>query len=201
LIKEFARNSKTTAGFCRQFPLQESRRFVSLSDVRWLSPALLVVLLLPRLCAQEQERKLIDRLLKPDLTLQNRAQNKEFATKSTSGDRELKTRRFFWQHKTNPKTFSDTRSFSVRSFQTGSFQNQREMAASLPSKTVDKSDFAFETRTVEVRPAADSEKKISGNDFAGNRAFVAQGKSQKALSARKPPLTIDQVRELLNKNR
>ena len=186
---------------CGQFPLQESHRFVRLSSVRWLSPALLIILLLPRLCAQEQERKLIDRLLKPDLTLQNSAQNKEFVIKSTSGDRQLKTRRFFWQHKTNTKTFSDTRSFSTRSFQTGSFENHHKMAASLPAKTVDKSDFAFETQTVEVRHAADGEKKISGNDFAGNRPFLGQGKSQKALSARKPPLTIEQVRELLNKNR
>src|SRR5450432_3387495 len=109
---------------CRQFPLHESYRFVSLSSVRWLPPVLLILLLvLPRLCAQEQERKLIDRLLKPDLTLQNSAQNKQFAIKSTSGDRQLKTRRFFWQHKTITKTFSDTRSFSKRSFQTGSFQN------------------------------------------------------------------------------
>lgn len=66
---------------------------------------------------------------------------------------------------------------------------------------MDKSNFAFETQTVEVRPASDSEKKISGNDFAGNRPFLGQGKSQKALSAGKQPLTIDQVRELLNKNK
>ena len=75
------------------------------------------------------------------------------------------------------------------------------MAESSPAKTVDKSDFAFETRTVEVRHAADGEKKISGNDFARNRPFLGQGKSQKTLSARKPPLTIEQVRELLNKNK
>jgi hypothetical protein len=187
---------------CRQFPLQESPRFVSLSSVRWLPPALLILLLvLPRLCAQEQERKLIDRLLKPDLTLQNTAQNKEFAIRSTSGDRQLKTRRFFWQHKTITKTFSDTRSFSKRSFRTGSFENHHEMAAGSFPKTVDKSDFAFETQTVEVRRAADGEKKIDGHNFAGNHSFTGQGKSQKALNTRKPSLTIEQVRELLNKNR
>jgi hypothetical protein len=169
--------------------------------VRWLPPALLVLLLLPLVCAQEQERKLIDRLLKPDMTLQNSAQNKKFVISSTSGDRPLKPRRFFWQHKRITKTFSGTRHFSTRSFQTGSFENHHKMAASPPPKTVDKSDFAFETQTVEVRHAADGEKKISGNDFAGNRPFLGQGKSQKALSAQKPPLTIEQVRELLNKNR
>jgi hypothetical protein len=169
--------------------------------VRRLSPALLILLLLSRVCAQEQERKLIDRLLKPDLTLQNRAQNKEFAIRSASGDRPLKPRRFFWQHKARTKTYSDTRNFSAQPFQTDSFQKHHKTAASLPAKTMDAPDSAFETRTVEVRQAADGQKKVSGNDFAGNRPFLGQGKSQKALSARKPPLTIEQVRELLNKNK
>jgi hypothetical protein len=186
---------------CGQFPLQESHRFVSLSSVRWLPPALLILLLLPRVQAQEQERKLIDRLLRPDLTLQNSAQNKKFAIKSTSDDGPLKMRRFFWQRKMMTKTFSNTRNFSTRSFQTNSFENRHKTAASLSAKTVDKSNFAFETQTVEVRPVSDSEKKISGNDFAGNRPFLGQGNSQKALSAQDKPLTIEQVRELLNKNK
>jgi hypothetical protein len=186
---------------CGQFPLQESHRFVSLNNVRWLPPALLILLLLPRVQAQEQERKLIDRLLRPDLTLQNSAQNKKFAIKSTSGDQPLKTRRFFWQSKTMTKTFSNTRNFSTRSFQINSFENRHKTAASLSAKTVDKSNFAFETQTVEARPASDSEKKISGNDFAGNRPFLGQGKSQKTLSVQDKPLTIEQVRELLNKNK
>ena len=39
------------------------------------------------------------------------------------------------------------------------------------------------------------------HSFAGNRPFLGQGKSQKALSAQDRPLTIEQVRELLNKNK
>ena len=38
-------------------------------------------------------------------------------------------------------------------------------------------------------------------DFPGTRPFLVQGKSQKALSQQDKPLTIDQVRELLNKNK
>jgi hypothetical protein len=187
---------------CRQFPLQESHRFVSLSDVRWLSPALLVVLLLPRLCAQEQERKLIDRLLKPDLTLQNSAQNKKFVIRSTSEDRPLKPRRFFWQEKTITKSISDTRDFSPRSFYTRPFHNTKGVAGSLSAKTAPRSHLAFGTQTARgVRRAADGDKKVNGRDFAGNRPFLGQGKSQKALSTQDKPLTIEQVRELLNKNK
>jgi hypothetical protein len=34
-----------------------------------------------------------------------------------------------------------------------------------------------------------------------NRPFLVQGKSQKVLDQQKPTLTIEQVRELLNKNK
>jgi len=44
-------------------------------------------------------------------------------------------------------------------------------------------------------------KKYATRDFAGNRPFLGQGKSQKALHAQDRPLTIDEVRELLNKNK
>jgi hypothetical protein len=42
---------------------------------------------------------------------------------------------------------------------------------------------------------------VDARIFAGNRPFLDQGKSQKALSRQNPPLTIEQVRELLNKNK
>jgi len=38
-------------------------------------------------------------------------------------------------------------------------------------------------------------------DYAGIRPFLDQGKSQKSLSAQNKQLTIEQVRELLNKNK
>jgi hypothetical protein len=44
-------------------------------------------------------------------------------------------------------------------------------------------------------------KKYATRDFGGNRPFLGQGKSQKALHSQDRPLTIDEVRELLNKNK
>jgi hypothetical protein len=52
-----------------------------------------------------------------------------------------------------------------------------------------------------VRNASDSDKKNSVAAFSGNRPFLDKGKSQKALSQHDTPLTIEQVRELLNKNK
>jgi hypothetical protein len=37
--------------------------------------------------------------------------------------------------------------------------------------------------------------------FADRHQFREQGKSQKSLDQQNPPMTIDQVRELLNKNK
>jgi len=51
------------------------------------------------------------------------------------------------------------------------------------------------------RDASQSDKKVASRAYAGNRPFQDQGKSQKSLNRQNAPLTIDQVRELLNKNK
>ena len=52
--------------------------------VRVFPPLLTLILFSSLVQAQEQERKLIDRLLRPDMTLQNSAQNKKFVTASVA---------------------------------------------------------------------------------------------------------------------
>ena len=52
-----------------------------------------------------------------------------------------------------------------------------------------------------TRVAPENGSNLAAAPFAGNRPFLGRGKSQKALSARDTPLTIEQVRELLNKNK
>jgi hypothetical protein len=52
-----------------------------------------------------------------------------------------------------------------------------------------------------VRNAYDSNKSTSDRTFAGQRPFLDRGKSQKSLDRQNPPMTIEQVRELLNKNK
>jgi hypothetical protein len=154
-----------------------------------------------RIQAQEQENKLVDRLLRPDMTLQNSAQNKKFATTSVAQDRQVKTKRFFWKEKTNEKHFSDTREFSSLQFHSRAFAGSKN-ATGVNTKPVHKSDLVFVTQmATNARNVTDAEKKVSSRDFAGNRQFLGKGKSQKALSQQDKPLTIEQVRELLNKNK
>jgi len=151
--------------------------------------------------AQEQENKLVNRLLRPDMTLQNSAQKKKFVAASISPDRAAPIRRFFWQEKKNTKAYSNTREFSARQFNSPSFYSGRN-SAHLTGNAVHKSDLAFGTHTATgLRGASDGDKKAMSREFAGNRPFLGQGKSQKALSQQSRPMTIEEVRELLNKNK
>ena len=52
-----------------------------------------------------------------------------------------------------------------------------------------------------TRDAPQSDKKVAVRTYAENRPFLEEGKSQKSLNRQNAPLTIDQVRELLNKNK
>jgi len=55
---------------------------------------------------QDQERNLVDRLLKPDMSLQNRAQNKKFiAANGASIDKRATASTFYVQTKLNSKRF------------------------------------------------------------------------------------------------
>jgi hypothetical protein len=158
-------------------------------------------LLSPRGQAQEQENKLVTRLLRPDMTLQNSAQKKKFVAAGAPQDRQAHVQRFFWQQKSNAKTFSNTREFSSQKFNSKSFNSGRN-SADLTGKPVQKSDLAFGTHSATgLRVAANSDKKAGSQDFVGNRPFLGQGKSQKALSRQSRPMTIEEVRELLNKNK
>ncbi len=53
-----------------------------------------------------------------------------------------------------------------------------------------------------VKPMRGGDKAVESFAFAeGSRPFLVRGKSQKALSQQDTPLTVEQVRELLNKNK
>jgi hypothetical protein len=188
-------------GTVEKFSLQAGLDFASLSAVRVFPPLLTLILLSSLVQAQEQERKLIDRLLRPDMALQNSAQNKKFVTASVAQDRQVKTKKFAWQQRTNAKAFTGKREFPSRQIRSRSFKGSKAVAG-LNAKTAWESDFSFRTRTATTpQIAADSDKKVTGRDFADNHPFRGQGKSQKALSQQDRPLTIEQVRELLNKNK
>ena len=147
--------------------------------------------------AQEQERKLVDRLLSPDTKLRNTEQNKKFSGGVESPTRSAATKSFSIPEKNLGKNFvAADRSASATSFRTHNYSTK---AANLPSLQPMKD---YQTKKAGVPSAGvSSTKQYATRDFAGNRPFLVQGKSQKSLHAHDRPLTIDEVRELLNKNK
>jgi hypothetical protein len=152
--------------------------------------------------AQDQERKLIDRLLRPDMTLQNSEQKKKFFADGTSIHKKARVGTFYVEKKPNSKTFSGTRDFSTRQFNSRPFHGSRSATENSSQQTAGNSRLAYPTQAARgPRDAAQSDKKVPSRAYAENRPFLDQGKSQKSLNRQNAPLTIDQVRELLNKNK
>ena len=146
--------------------------------------------------AQEQERKLVDRLLTPNTKLANSDQNKKFTGGLEAPTRSAATKSFYVSEKKLSKSFVADRSAPTTSFRTHDYATK---AASVPTLQPMR---VFPTKNArDISTGAYTTKKYATRDYAGNRPFLGQGKSQKSLHAQDRPLTIDQVRELLNKNK
>ena len=170
--------------------------------MRWFVSICFAILLLPATRAQVQEHSLVDRLLRPDTTLQNNAQNKKLAASSAFVEIRGTVGTFYLQPRSNGKSFSGTRDFPTREFTSRPFHGG-DRASSVSGKQILNSQTAYPTSSgPELRNAHDSEKAVGGRSFADERRpFLNQGKSQKSLDRQNPPLTIEQVRDLLNKNK
>ena len=153
--------------------------------------------------AQKQETKLIDRLLRPNTSLANSAQDKKFvATGAGSFDKRAPSRSFHLREKTLTKTFPGERAFTPQQFAARHFR-MGDTPANLATRTeLTKNDKLVRTPPAPgIRAAPESSTTAPAREFAGSRPFLGRGKSQKALQAYNRPLTIEQVRELLNKSK
>jgi hypothetical protein len=169
----------------------------------WFAVWTLVTAALCCVRAQDQERKLVDRLLKPDMTLQNDAQNKKFTGDgSASINKRANVGTFFVHQKPHSKAFSGTKDFSTTQFYSQTYRGGRTAYEVSSKQTPANSRSAYANQTARgVRDSPQSGKKVASRAYAGNRPFLDEGKSQKSLNRQNEPLTIEQVRELLNKNK
>ncbi len=153
--------------------------------------------------AQDQEKKLLDRLLKPDMTLQNDAQNKKFSGDgAVSINKRANVGTFFVHQKPNSKDYSGTRDFSTTPFYSQTYRGGRTAHEASSQQTLANSKATYANQTARgVRDAPQSGKKVALRAYAGNRPFLGEGTNQKSLNRKTEPLTIEQVRELLNKNK
>ncbi len=151
--------------------------------------------------AQEQENKLVDRLLKPDMTLANPAQNKHFnGTGSTPVEKKFEAKSFYSGNEKTTRSFTGEKEYSSKSFTADKFTRAEKAANASGAPTYAGLKFATGSSSL-VRTAADQSKTAPTRDYAGNRPFQGEGTRQKILSQQDKPLTIDEIRELLNKSK
>jgi hypothetical protein len=150
--------------------------------------------------AQDQEQKLVDRLLKPDTSFQNSAQNKKFSADRTSVNKRASVTTFYIQPAPKPKAFTGPHALSMREFNS---KPPYRAGSAIPAKRLPmNAGRTYSTAaSTDLRPVHDANKTVETRSNPTNRPFLVQGKSQKALDQQKPSLTIEQVRELLNKNK
>ena len=171
--------------------------------MRWIFLSLGLAISAAAAFAQEQENKLIDRLLRPDTSLSNSAQNKKFnAVDGTPVDKKFVAKSSYSGDQAMTKSFSGGKNFSSKKFRAKK-PSWGEVAGYFCGATVIPSarrQFATKRRST-VRTAPEGSKVVRVRDYPDNRPFLAKGTRQKALSQLDKPLTIEEVRELLNKNK
>jgi hypothetical protein len=154
--------------------------------------------------AQEQEAKLIDRLLRPNIALENSAQNKKFANnRTTVVDKPARTQSFPVVQIGAIKPWTGDRALSPQQFSTRHFR-ATDSAANISTRsqlTKNEAVIATPAAIARTRVASESSETTPIREYAGIRPFLGKGKSQNALRAQNKPLTIEQVRELLNKSK
>ena len=168
--------------------------------VRWFVAICCIVLFVPKSPAQRQEPSLVDRLLRPSMELQNNAQGKKFAANSALIERRGTVGTFFLQPNRTEKSFVGAHTLMANEYPSRSASlNSR---TSIPNQDRSTSTPLIQTSSVgDVHDAHDAHRTTPGRNFADQHQFREQGASQKSLDRQNPPLTIDQVRELLNKNK
>ena len=149
--------------------------------------------------AQDQENKLVDRLLRPDMTLTNSAQNKEFTGAGGAPvDKKFVAKSFYAGDERTTKSFTGEKDFFAKGFETKKFA-RAERAANTKMANAN-AEFATRKSSL-IRTTSDEGKVAKTRDYADSRPFLAKGTRQKILSQQDKPLTIDEIRELLNKSK
>jgi endonuclease/exonuclease/phosphatase (EEP) superfamily protein YafD len=195
-----ARSALRSVADAGQFPLQNSGAFGTVTIMR-RAAVVISLCLAGSALAQEQESKLVDRLLKPNMTLSNSAQNKSFVGTRETTAKAVTTREFVDVRQNETKNFGGQRAFFAWLFGSTRDFPHRTAAATLATRSdVPQKTFAARESPA-IRELPDAEKSAATSDYAGNRPFLARGKSQKSLDAQHHQMSIDEVRELLNRNK
>lgn len=191
------------AGAATLFPLQEQDARGRVEGVRSFFPLLCLISFPFPVAAQEQERKLIDRLLRPDLTLVNSAQDRKFTGADvTAVDKKIVAKPFHAGKERTARRFSGGKDFPAKGFETREFARAEGTAHTRANADVASANAEFVIgKNLLIRASAEEGKVAKTRAYGDNRPFLAKGTRQKNLSEEDKPLTIDEIRELLNRNK
>ncbi len=151
--------------------------------------------------AQEQESKMMDRMMRPNMELSNPAQQKQFtAVEGVSVDKKFESKDFYPGHEHVTKEFSGTRSFLSRVFGTGKYARAEKAAEYRKSADLAFASAEFSNKkSAMVKESSFAQKSSATRDYSDNKPFLAKGTRQKQLSQEQHAMSIDEVRDLLNK--
>lgn len=163
--------------------------------------------------AQEQERKLIDRVLKPDMELENTSFDVPFygGAKFEQGKEAAVVQEFRFEDRVNSKSFQ-TRDFVSSSYWAGDFKFDAKSAVNGKSKasetagTYDARSFAVEEareagKVNEVRAYGESTKEFRGKESRRmDKVIDPADQTTGGWRGNLDVMSVDDVRDLLNKN-
>src|SRR5438874_2074876 len=141
----------------RQFALQRGAHFGTFQDVRTTVALLALLAAGSRAIAQEQEGKLIDRVLKPNMSLANPAQNKQFIAPGIVTGKRAVSKSFYAPEKPNVRIFAIDRVITPTEFASRHFRTGESTAIVVSRAPVIKADAVYSTNsTPDIRVASGS---------------------------------------------
>ena len=137
------------------------------------------------------------------MSLANPEQDRKFTSVGgTPVDKKFDAKSFSTGDEKTQKSFLGTKGFFSKVFGTRTFTRAEAAANAKTNADLAYANTQFKTNESSlIRPSPDSAKKARVREYADQRPFLGKGTRQKILSQQDRPLTIDEVRELLNRSK
>lgn len=191
--------------------------------MRFLLPLFALLISVAPAFAQQQESKLLDRVLKHDQTLEFDIAKASSFTGKASRTNSARTKGFHIGQKYAPKEYKAKAFAGTKSAWQGDFKFSTREANTSGKYRIPNAQKEAETKTMRVKAAREAEKSMGTREFANaQRPFLNRGRSQDQIdegqaAGTNPRVlqytlqdkwtgslnelkTIDDVRALLNKN-
>jgi hypothetical protein len=154
----------------------------------------------------ENESEGMKRILHPSLNPATSLQDmsfyggadKGFSTKSGN------VKSFQWIDLFRLKSFAGSKKYGAKDYWTGDYEAGGKKARTQGNYSIPNAETKAEVKTNPVKEDRDAGKTQETRDYDKNRPYLVPGKAQKALDSEQEaqkPLTVDDVRKLLNTTR